>query len=37
MRLPIPDAITAYNWLTFGNWVDVYYRELRRVQLSPRE
>jgi hypothetical protein len=25
MRLPIPDAITAYNWLTFGNWVDVYY------------
>lgn len=25
MRLPIADAITAYNWLTFGNWVDVYY------------
>jgi hypothetical protein len=24
MRLPIPDAITAYNWLTFGDWVDVY-------------
>ncbi|MGI8864057.1 MAG: L,D-transpeptidase [Solirubrobacteraceae bacterium] len=25
MRLPIADAITAYNWLTIGNWVDVYY------------
>jgi hypothetical protein len=25
MRLPIADAITAYNWLTMGNWVDVYY------------
>jgi len=25
MRLPIPDAITAYDWLTFGDWVDVYY------------
>jgi hypothetical protein len=24
MRLPIPDAITAYNWLTMGDWVDVY-------------
>lgn len=25
MRLPIADAITAYNWLNFGDWVDVYY------------
>jgi hypothetical protein len=25
MRLPIPDAITAYNWLALGDWVDVYY------------
>ncbi len=25
MRLPIPDAIPAYNWLNFGDWVDVYY------------
>jgi L,D-transpeptidase catalytic domain len=25
MRLPIPDAITAYNWLAIGDWVDVYY------------
>jgi len=25
MRLPIPDAITAYNWLNYGDWVDVYY------------
>jgi L,D-transpeptidase catalytic domain len=25
MRLPIPDAITAYRWLTFGDRVDVYY------------
>ncbi len=25
MRLPIPDAITAYNWLAYGDWVDVYY------------
>ena len=25
MRLPIPDAITAYNWLAIGDWVDTYY------------
>jgi L,D-transpeptidase catalytic domain len=25
MRLPIPDAITAYNWLGLGDWVDTYY------------
>jgi hypothetical protein len=25
MRLPIVDAITAYNWLAIGDWVDVYY------------
>ncbi len=25
MRLPIQDAIFAYNWLTFGDWVDTYY------------
>jgi hypothetical protein len=25
MRLPIADAIFAYNWLTFNDWVDVYY------------
>jgi hypothetical protein len=25
MRLPIPDAIPAYNWLAMGNAVDVYY------------
>ncbi len=25
MRLPIPDAITAFNWLALGDWVDVYY------------
>ena len=24
-RLPIRDAIAAYNWLTFNNWVDSYY------------
>jgi hypothetical protein len=24
MRLPIADAITAYNWLSYGDWVDVY-------------
>lgn len=24
MRLPIPDAISAYNWLHYGNWVDSY-------------
>lgn len=24
MRLPIADAIPAYRWLTFSNWVDVY-------------
>jgi hypothetical protein len=26
MRLPITDAITAYDWLALGDWVDVYYR-----------
>jgi hypothetical protein len=25
IRLPITDAVTAYNWLNFGDWVDVYY------------
>jgi hypothetical protein len=25
MRLPIPDAITAYDWLAIGDWVDTYY------------
>ena len=25
MRLPIPDAIPAYNWLRMGDAVDVYY------------
>jgi L,D-transpeptidase-like protein len=24
MRLPIQDAIPAYNWLAIGDWVDVY-------------
>ncbi len=24
MRLPIQDAIAAFNWLQIGNWVDVY-------------
>ena len=25
MRLPIVDAISVYNWLNVGDWVDVYY------------
>jgi hypothetical protein len=25
MRLPIVDAISIYNWLAVGNWVDTYY------------
>ena len=25
MRLPIVDAIPAYNWLAIGDWVDTYY------------
>jgi lipoprotein-anchoring transpeptidase ErfK/SrfK len=25
MRLPISDAITAYDWLAIGDWVDTYY------------
>jgi hypothetical protein len=25
MRLPIVDAIAAYNWLNYGDWVDTYY------------
>jgi hypothetical protein len=25
IRIPIPDAITAYRWLNYGDWVDVYY------------
>jgi hypothetical protein len=24
MRVPIPDAISIYNWLRIGDWVDVY-------------
>jgi lipoprotein-anchoring transpeptidase ErfK/SrfK len=24
MRLPIQDAIAAFNWLAIGDWVDVY-------------
>jgi hypothetical protein len=25
LRLPIVDAVSVYNWLDYGNWVDVYY------------
>jgi hypothetical protein len=25
MRLPIVDAISVYNWLALGDWVDTYY------------
>ena len=25
MRLPIVDAIPAYNWIQMGDWVDTYY------------
>jgi hypothetical protein len=25
MRVPIPDAVSIYNWLDMGNSVDVYY------------
>jgi hypothetical protein len=25
MRLPIADAIPAYDWLALGDWVDIYY------------
>jgi L,D-transpeptidase catalytic domain len=25
MRVPIQDAISIYDWLTYGDWVDVYY------------
>jgi L,D-transpeptidase catalytic domain len=25
MRLPISDAISVYDWLSLGDWVDVYY------------
>ena len=25
MRVPIVDAISIYNWLKIGDWVDVYY------------
>jgi hypothetical protein len=25
MRVPIDDAISIYDWLRIGNWVDVYY------------
>ena len=25
MRLPIIDAISVYNWVKYGDWVDVYY------------
>lgn len=26
LRVPIPDAKAVYEWLTDGDWVDVYYR-----------
>jgi hypothetical protein len=26
MRLPIIDAISVYNWVNYGDWVDVYYQ-----------
>ncbi len=25
MRVPIVDAISIFNWLTYGDWVDTYY------------
>jgi hypothetical protein len=25
MRLPIIDAISVFDWITYGDWVDVYY------------
>lgn len=25
LRLPIVDAITVFNWLNYGDWVDTYY------------
>jgi lipoprotein-anchoring transpeptidase ErfK/SrfK len=25
MRVPIDDAVSIYDWLRIGNWVDVYY------------
>jgi hypothetical protein len=25
MRVPIPDAVSIYNWIDYGNGVDVYY------------
>ena len=26
LRVPVPDAVPIYNWLSFGDKVDVYYR-----------
>ncbi|MDX6664571.1 MAG: hypothetical protein QOG68_777 [Solirubrobacteraceae bacterium] len=26
LRTPIPDALSIYNWLNFGDYVDTYYR-----------
>jgi len=26
MRVPIQDAISIFNWLAIGNWVDTYYQ-----------
>ena len=25
MRLPIIDAISVFDWVNYGDWVDVYY------------
>ncbi len=37
MRLPIVDAIPAFNWLALGDWVDTYYTwNLRRCPSSTR-
>jgi hypothetical protein len=35
MRTPIPDAVSIYNWLAMGDYVDTYYRTPGHRHVKP--
>jgi hypothetical protein len=35
LRTPMADAIAIYNWLSFGNYVDTYYRSGHHRHIKP--
>jgi hypothetical protein len=37
LRIPIPDAVSVYNWVQFGDYVDVYYRAPGHHSPKPRD